>query len=140
MPPIGSDPDAASQSIFSGRLTARQEASRLGRNMKGDGAKMPVGWMAFREAWMSSSFALEWAATYKRSWETLDTELFVSLFTSTALYYPTPFSEPYRAKDLGRLWNTLKKLQRDNHIDLELWQSRDGIAAFRWEGESTRLP
>jgi len=89
---------------------------------------------------MSLAFATEWAASYKRSWETLDTELFVSLFTSTALYYPTPFSQAYRAKDLGRLWNTLKTLQRDNHIEFELWHSSDDIATFRWEGESTRLP
>jgi hypothetical protein len=89
---------------------------------------------------MTRVAVIAWTNAYKRSWEDLDTDLFLSLFTEDAVYHPTPFSQPYRGSDLGRLWNTLKTIQKDNMIEFEVWNTEDDTAVARWDGESTRLP
>lgn len=89
---------------------------------------------------MARKAVVAWTTSYKQSWETLDAELFVSLFTEDAVYYPTPFAEPYHFPELSEHWNSLKKMQKDNHIEFTVWQAEDDTAVVRWDGQSTRLP
>lgn len=89
---------------------------------------------------ITTAAVVDWANAYKRSWESLNTELFLTLFTEDAVYHPTPFTEPYRGSDLSRLWNTLKTRQKDNYIEFQILHVADDAALLRWDGESTRIP
>jgi hypothetical protein len=83
---------------------------------------------------------VRWLADYKRSWEELDTELLVSLFTADASYYPTPFWIPFKGSgDLRKLWDNLKGHQSENHIDLVLLALDGDKAVVRWQGYSTPI-
>lgn len=79
-----------------------------------------------------------WLRNYKKSWETLDTELLVSLFTADASYYPSPFWVPFKGSaGLRKLWNSLKGNQSENHIDLTVLSVTGDTSVIRWIGHST---
>jgi hypothetical protein len=88
------------------------------------------------DAGMSRAKVEAWAASYKQCWETLDTELFLTLFDEDAVYQATPFSMPFRGPNLRIGWDAMKEQQSQNRIDLEVWCVEGDLAILHWSGQS----
>lgn len=82
----------------------------------------------------------DWLARYKRSWETQDADLFVTLFTPTCEYRDNPWIEPVPGREFHAFWKALATIQRDNHIDLEIMGLKGDRAIVNWKARYTRLP
>ncbi|MEX2650266.1 MAG: nuclear transport factor 2 family protein [Alphaproteobacteria bacterium] len=86
---------------------------------------------------MKKSDLDKWIAQYKKSWEQLDTELFLTLFSDDASYQSSPFQMPARGSELRQMWDGLKTRQSGNHIELEVWRLEGDTAIVHWKGSST---
>lgn len=73
-----------------------------------------------------------WLSAYKRSWETDDADLFVSLFTPDATYRVSPFAKPIAGRDFHESWTGNKRVQTGNHINLEIWHLGGDVAIVQW--------
>ena len=80
----------------------------------------------------------KWLAAYKKSWESQDSGLFISLFTEDCVYRDTPFVEPVPGSEFGAFWRALAKLQSDNHIEFEILALVSDRAIVNWHAVSTR--
>jgi hypothetical protein len=81
---------------------------------------------------MQKADLVDWLTAYKRSWETDDADLFVSLFTSDATYRVSPFAEPILGKDFQESWRGNREITTGNHINLEIWHVEDDVAIVQW--------
>ncbi|MBM3573022.1 MAG: nuclear transport factor 2 family protein [Alphaproteobacteria bacterium] len=79
-----------------------------------------------------------WLTRYKKSWEELDTELFLSLFTQDATYQSHPFDKPAIGAELRGMWDSLKTRQSGNHIELHVLGQDGDTTIVRWMGQTTR--
>jgi hypothetical protein len=75
---------------------------------------------------------VNWLSAYKKSWETLDTNLILSLFTDDATYQVSPFAEPYQVRSFEQTWKSHIDRQGGNHITLEIWHLSGDIAIVQW--------
>jgi hypothetical protein len=75
---------------------------------------------------------VKWVSDYKKSWEVLDTDLFVSLFTEDATYQTSPFAEPFHGRDFRTMWNSGRHVQAGNHMNLEVWHVEGDAAIVQW--------
>jgi SnoaL-like protein len=88
---------------------------------------------------LNTNQLLEWCAAYKKSWETQDPDLFVTLFTTDCSYRESPFMEPIPGREFYKFWQALAKWQQGNHIDFEIlgWASNNR-ALLKWDATTTR--
>jgi len=79
--------------------------------------------------------ALEaWLTRYKNAWETKDAAAAAALFTDDALYFETPYAEPFRGRQaIADYWTRVTADQRDIEVTVQpLGVLASGIAVARW--------
>jgi len=81
---------------------------------------------------MNYADVVQWASLYKKSWEILDPDLLVSLFTSDAIYQTSPFAEPFHGRNFHEMWASGKGVQSGNYMNLEIWHVEDNTAIVQW--------
>ncbi|MEX2650264.1 MAG: nuclear transport factor 2 family protein [Alphaproteobacteria bacterium] len=81
---------------------------------------------------MNKSDLTKWITAYKRSYETDDADLMVTLFTPDAMYQVSPFAEPSHGRDFHAMWSGGKKRRTGNHIALEIWHIDGNMAVVQW--------
>lgn len=81
---------------------------------------------------MQKDALVEWLTAYKRSWELVDADLFVSLFTPDATYQVSPFAVPMLGKNFHQMWGNGRTKQGGNHINLEIWHVAGDTAIVQW--------
>src|SRR5690554_5511876 len=76
----------------------------------------------------------KWLAQYKHAWETKDPAAAAALFTEDALYYETPYSEPFRGRaGISEYWARVTADQRDIEVTVQpLGVLAGGIAVARF--------
>lgn len=81
--------------------------------------------------------ALErWLAAYGEAWEKRDAEGVCRLFTGDALYYETPYSDPFRGHDgIGQYWSRVTADQRDIAFSHETVGVADGTGVAKWSAK-----
>ena len=89
----------------------------------------------------------EWVKSYRKAWETADTDLLLTLFTEDASYRSNPFEEPHVGHDgIRAYWDGVTSQQRDARVSMgKPFVDGDRVAVEWWtrmvsEGEEVTLP
>lgn len=89
----------------------------------------------------------EWVKSYRKAWETADTDLLITLFTEDAGYRSNPFEEPHVGHDgIRAYWDGVTSQQRDARVSMgKPFVDGDRVAVEWWtrmvsEGEEVTLP
>ena|SRR5690606_8999454 len=79
----------------------------------------------------------KWLARYKHAWETKDPAAAAALFTEDALYYETPYAEPFRGPaGVSEYWARVTADQRDIEVTVTpLGVLADGTGVARWNSK-----
>ncbi len=76
----------------------------------------------------------KWLARYKDAWEGKDPDAAAALFTEDALYFETPYAEPFRGRTgIRDYWARVTADQRDIQVTVQaLGVLPSGISIARW--------
>lgn len=83
-----------------------------------------------------------WLDAYRRAWELQDADQAASLFSEGALYYETPFEEPFSGREsIVRYWQDgAVAAQRDIAFGFDIVAIEGSTAVARWTASFTRTP
>ncbi len=78
-----------------------------------------------------------WLERYKHAWETKDPAAAAALFTEDAIYYETPYAEPFRGRTgVSEYWARVTADQRDIAVTVTpLGVLADGTGVARWNSK-----
>lgn len=89
----------------------------------------------------------DWIETYRKAWETGDTELVLTLFTEDGNYRSNPFEEPHVGHEgIRAYWDGVTSVQRDAAVKMGRPFVDESRVAVEWwttmvsEGEEITLP
>lgn len=81
-----------------------------------------------------------WLDRYERAWETGDSAAAADLFTDDALYYETPFDEPFAGRAAIRdYWADVPRLQTDISFKYEILSIQEQVGIARWWADFQRI-
>jgi hypothetical protein len=87
---------------------------------------------------MDSEKLRRWLDDYAAAWQARSPESASRLFTANALYYETPFAEPFRGRDgIERYWRTVTADQRNVDVSTDPVGFVDGIGVAKWSATFT---
>jgi uncharacterized protein (TIGR02246 family) len=79
-----------------------------------------------------------WLHRYEQAWESRDAEAASSIFTENALYYETPYAEPFRGREgIADYWARVTEDQRDVDFDAEVIAVKDDVGVAHWNAKFT---
>lgn len=83
-----------------------------------------------------------WLAGYRGAWEGQDPDAAAELFSQDALYYETPFAEPFVGREAIRsYWRQgAADAQRDITFRFEIVGVDGPVGVARWTASFTRVP
>ena len=74
-----------------------------------------------------------WLRGYETAWEDLDADAAARLFTSDALYFETPWSEPFEGRDgIAEYWTGVTADQRNVDFEFDVIAINGSTAVARW--------
>src|SRR5690606_33271931 len=77
-----------------------------------------------------------WLAGYKAAWESRDAEAVCRLFTLDALYYETPYAEPFKGHDgIRDYWSSVTADQRDVAFSSDVIGVIEPTGIARWSAK-----
>lgn len=81
-----------------------------------------------------------WLDAYGRAWETRDPDAATDLFTEDALYYETPFADPFAGrKAIYNYWADVPRLQTNITFRYEILSVKGDTGVARWWADFTRI-
>jgi hypothetical protein len=79
-----------------------------------------------------------WLHRYEQAWESRDAGAASSIFTENALYYETPFAEPFRGRQgIADYWAGVTADQRDVDFKAEVIAVKDDVGVAHWNAKFT---
>jgi uncharacterized protein (TIGR02246 family) len=80
----------------------------------------------------------DWLHRYEQAWESRDALAASSIFTEDALYYETPYAEPFRGrKGIADYWAGVTADQRDVDFTSEVIAVKDDVGVAHWNAKLT---
>lgn len=80
----------------------------------------------------------DWLRRYEQAWESRDAQAASSIFTEDALYYETPYAEPFRGRQgIADYWSGVTADQRDVDFTSEVIAVKDDVGIAHWNAKLT---
>jgi ketosteroid isomerase-like protein len=91
---------------------------------------------------MDSQTLHMWLDGYREAWEQQDPEQAAELFSEDAVYYETPFAEPFSGREAIRRYWLLgaASAQQDITFGFEVVGISGSVGVARWTASFTRVP
>lgn len=87
---------------------------------------------------MTISELERWLGAYGEAWEKRDAEAVGLLFQDDALYFETPYAEPFQGREgIRNYWSTVTADQRDITFESKPIGVIDGTAIAQWSSKFT---
>lgn len=81
---------------------------------------------------------MDWLSRYEHAWESRDPEAASRIFTEDALYYETPYAEPFRGRQgIADYWAGVTADQRDVDFTSEVIAVADDVSVAHWNAKLT---
>ena len=81
-----------------------------------------------------------WLSGYESAWETKSPDAVAQLFVSGALYYETPYAEPFRGLDgIREYWSNVTADQRDIDFQADIVGTVGNTGIARWSATFTSM-
>lgn len=89
---------------------------------------------------MNEQTFADWLDRYGHAWERRDPAAAADLFTEDALYYETPFDEPFAGRAAIRdYWTDVPRLQTGISFSYEILSVQEKVGIARWWAEFQRI-
>jgi uncharacterized protein (TIGR02246 family) len=78
----------------------------------------------------------DWLHRYEQAWETRDAQAASSIFSEDALYYETPYAEPFRGRQgIADYWARVTADQREVDFTSEVIAVKDDVGVAHWNAK-----
>jgi uncharacterized protein (TIGR02246 family) len=75
----------------------------------------------------------DWLGRYEQAWESRDPQAAGRIFTQDALYYETPYAEPFRGREgIAEYWARVTADQRDIDFESDVIAVNEDVGVAHW--------